>query len=78
MKTCRLEFDSLEPILATATGQLVTPMTGDFKGDAFLIRSINGGKCEVYRKGTRKRKTNPDLKYPLSDLVQIYPPLNRT
>jgi hypothetical protein len=78
MKTCMLEFDSLEPIFATAKGQLVTPMTGSEQGHAFLIRSINGGKCEVYKKGTRKTKANPDLRYSLSDLVQIYPPINHT
>ena len=75
MKTCMLEFDSLAPILATAKGQLVTPMTGSEKGHAFQIRSINGGECEIYRKGTRKTKTNPDLYYSLSDLVQIYLPI---
>jgi hypothetical protein len=78
MQICRLEFDSLEPVLATAKGQLVTPMTGSKKGHAFLIRSIDGGKCQVYTKGIRKTKANPDLPYSLSDLAQIYPPLNRT
>ena len=78
MKTCTLDFDSLEPILATDKGQLVTPMTGSEKGQAFQIRSINGGKCEIYKKGTRKTKDNPDLHYTLSDLVEIYPPIKRT
>ncbi len=69
---------SLEPILATAMGELVTPMTGSEKGFAFQIRSINGSECEIYRKGTRLTKKNPDLHYSLSDLVQIYPPIKRT
>jgi len=78
MKTCTLEFDSLEPILATAMGELVMPMTGSEKGFAFQIRSINGSECEIYRKGTRLTKKNPNLHYSLSDLVQIYPPIKRT
>jgi len=78
MKTSTLEIDSLEPILATAKGQLVTPMTGSKKGQAFQIRSINGGECAIYTKGTRMTRSNPDLHYSISDLVEIYPPLKPT
>jgi hypothetical protein len=73
MRTRVVPLDSLEALRPTSLDELVTPISGEKKGTIFKVKRIADGQCSLRIPGQRERKKNPDLRFSISDLVQVYP-----
>lgn len=68
-----LAFESVGPLPPTSKGDLVIPKCGEMRGIYFKVVQLTGDLCVVRKPGTRPTKSNPDVNFAISDLVQVYP-----
>ena len=68
-----LSFDVVHPLLPSAKGDLVTPMTGPSQGVIYKVWEYNDEQCVVRQPGVRPTKKHPDPIFPTVNLVQVLP-----